>query len=249
MAQARASWWERVRRPSRSQEQEWMDRPGHGPDVLRQNLRDLERCNRWLGGVRLTRRGLERVLAAARVPVGSTVSVVDVGTGGGDIPRALLHWALRRGYDLRLVATDVSPEILVVARSVPCAGRPLRWLAADGVRLPFGDGAFDIAITSLALHHMERWTDAVALLRELRRVSRLGFVMNDIVRGWPGYAGAWLLSRLFSRSALTHHDGPLSVRRAYTVAEMRELAAAAGAPGVEFERYALYRVAMTWRRV
>lgn len=245
---SRQLWWQRLLGPAHTLEPEWIDHPGHSPAVLRENLQDPARVNQWLGGIRLTRRALERLLRGAGVRPGATVTLLDVATGAADIPRALLRWARSHGYRLHVLATDVSPDIALVARSAGVSEPDLLFAAADGVALPIADGAFDVAICSLALHHMDSPAQAVHLLRELMRVSRLGFVVNDIVRGWVGYGGAWLLTRVGSRSRVSWHDGPLSVRRAYTVAEMRALAAEAGAAGVEFERFALYRVAMTWQR-
>jgi hypothetical protein len=119
--------------------------------------------------------------------------------------------------------------------------------AADARCLPFGDLSFDVVMCSLALHHQVP-DDALAMLREMRRVARRGVVVNDIVRCWRGYWGAWLLSRTLSRNPLTRHDGPLSVRRAYTRPEMLALAAEAGLGAVTFDEGLLgYRVAMTAR--
>ena len=69
-------------------------------------------------------------------------------------------------------------------------------------------------------------------------------VVNDVVRWWPGYWGAWLLSRLFSRNPLTRYDGPLSVRKAYTRGEMAELVARAGLRPVAWHGYLGYRVSL-----
>jgi hypothetical protein len=52
--------------------------------------------------------------------------------------------------------------------------------------------------------------------------------MNDLVRGWQPWIAFKAVQPLFARHYLTRHDGALSVRRAYTPAELRELADAAG---------------------
>ena len=43
----------------------------------------------------------------------------------------------------------------------------------------------------MVVHHLEP-ADAVALLREMARVARLGVVVNDLVRGRLYWAGAWV---------------------------------------------------------
>ena len=79
----------------------------------------------------------------------------------------------------------------------------------------------------------------------MRRVARRGVIVNDLVRGWFGYLGAWLLTRVLSDNPLTRHDGPLSVRRAYTPVEMARLAERAGLGPVVFSGLLGYRVTMT----
>src|SRR5207245_2887314 len=85
----------------------------------------------------------------------------------------------------------------------------------------------DVAHASLVLHHLEPEA-AVALLREMRRVAGRGVILNDLARGRLAWLGAWLLAHLATRNAFTRHDAPLSVRRAYTRAEARELFERAG---------------------
>jgi hypothetical protein len=79
----------------------------------------------------------------------------------------------------------------------------------------------------------------------MRRVARHAVIVNDLVRGWLGYVGAWTMTRVLTRNPLTRHDGPLSVRRAYTRAEMAELARRADLGPVTFRGFMGYRVTMT----
>jgi len=189
------------------------------------NLRDLARANRWLGGVRLSALGI-----AALAPADTPLSVVDVGTGGADIPLALIERARRGHRRLTVTAIDSRPEILeaaVVAQPRLGTTADLALRVADGRFLPFADDSFDIAHASLVLHHLEP-PAAVELLLEMRRVARRGIVVNDLVRGRLSWLGAWLLSHLATTNRFTRNDAPLSVRRAYSVAELTSLLAAAG---------------------
>jgi ubiquinone/menaquinone biosynthesis C-methylase UbiE len=98
---------------------------------------------------------------------------------------------------------------------------------ADVRALPFDDRAFDVAHASMVLHHLEP-SDADVAIREMARVSRRGIVLNDLARGWLPWIGAWLLLNVLTRNRLTRHDGPLSVRRAYSLGEAKAMLAAAG---------------------
>jgi SAM-dependent methyltransferase len=221
---------------------EYLDRPGQVPSLLAGNLDDLRRINRWLGGHSLTLRGIEHLLEGW--PSDADVSVVDVGTGGADVPEAIVAWGCRSGRRARVLAGDVSPEVIQVARGN--VGPRVDLAVLDGRCLPLADGSVDVAVCSLLLHHLPP-DDAVALLREMRRVSRRGIVVNDLVRSRLGYLGALAIGWLATRNPLTRHDGPLSVRRAYTQTELADLASRAGLGRTRFWGYLGYRVAMVAR--
>lgn len=226
---------------------ELLDQPGHAREVLAENLRDLARVNRWLGGNWLTLHALERVLAEPaaiqRVPPGE-YRVLDVGSGGADMPAAMFAWGRARGIRIRPFALDLSPEILDVARQRQ--GAWADFLVADGCHLPFADASFDVAACSLVLHHLGP-KNAIALLREMARVARGGIIVNDLVRSGPGYVGAWLFSRMTTRNQLTRHDAPLSAQRAYTWREMRRLLELADLRPTHRMLLPFYRVAFVAR--
>jgi ubiquinone/menaquinone biosynthesis C-methylase UbiE len=211
--------------------------------ALEANLRDLRRINWLTGGASLSVRAISGLL-----PDGGTV--LDVGTGGADIPVRLIDDARRRGTMLEVTATDSRQEVLEAALAVRPELEHVPGLTlglADGRRLPWPDGKFDVAHASLVLHHLEP-EDVVMFLRELRRVSRLGIVVNDLSRGRLAWLGAWLVTHTVAAGRYTRHDGPLSVRRAYTWSEMDELLRAAGLePSATFVGFAGHRYAIVAR--
>jgi ubiquinone/menaquinone biosynthesis C-methylase UbiE len=156
-------------------------------------------------------------------------SILDVGTGAADIPLALLDPGRRRGQRRHVTAVDSRAEVIAAARALDerlLTEPDLVLEVADGRSLPYEDGAFDVAHTSLVLHHLEP-ADAVACLEELARVARVGVVVNDLVRSRLTLTGAWLASRIFTMNRYSRHDAPLSARRAYSRPELRDLLAAA----------------------
>lgn len=219
---------------------ELLDGPLDDVATLAGNLRDLRRSNALLGGVRLSREALEALVGTDGAR-GAGIELLDVGTGGADIPVALLADWRRRGRKLAVTATDERPEVLAAARvAMPGLDRveALRLEVADGRALPYEDRAFDVAHASLVLHHLDR-ADAVRLLAEMGRVSRRGIVVNDLQRAPHALLGAWLVSRLFTRNRYSRYDAPLSVRRAYTVVEMKALLAVAGLRPIATRRHFL----------
>jgi SAM-dependent methyltransferase len=227
---------------------ELLDGPLDDPAALEANLRDLARINRLTGGIRLSERAIGALDGLGGL--GDVATILDVGTGAADIPLALLARARVTGRPLSITATDSRPEILAAARRArPAIDRTagLEMAIADGRALPYPDAAFDVAHASLVLHHLAP-DEAVAFLRELRRVARHGIVVNDLVRGRLFWIGGWLLIHGMAMSRYTRNDGPLSVRRAYTRSELFELLATAGLePVATFGGFAGHRVAFAAR--
>lgn len=193
-------------------------------NILAANLRDLSRVNRLLGGTSLSWSALEPFLAHTNA---RPLRLLDVGTGAADIPRGLLERARRHGVELEVVATDVQPEIVDLARTASrrTSGLVINISSAGGLAAP--DASFDVAHASLLIHHLDP-VAARGLLAEMRRVATQAVIVNDLDRGRLWLVGAWLLSRLATRNAYTRHDAPLSVRRAYAASELVELAGTVG---------------------
>ncbi len=218
---------------------EYLDEQGHDEAVLAHSMRQVADVNRYLGGTRATVRAVEDLL-----PADGTATVLDVGCGAGDITAALANRVQRR--DVRITAIDLHPQILALARERLRALNHVCLARSDALALPFADRSFDVAMMSLTLHHFE--DDApVAVLRELGRVAS-AVVINDLERNWQNRAGAHLLAHtLWARNRLTRHDGPLSVDRSFTAAELSALAHSAGLRDVRVRRRYFYRLVLTAR--
>lgn len=225
---------------------ELLDGPLDDPRALVGNLRDLARINRRLGAVRMSARAIDTL-----APGSAPIVLLDVGTGGADIPMALIERGRAAGRLVTVIGIDIRPEVLAAAAladpRVTATGE-LALHVADGRELPFPDEAFDVVHASLLTHHLEPG-EVRALLVEMGRVARRGVVLNDLVRGRRAWLGAWLLSHVLTRNRMTRHDAVLSVRRAYSIAELTALLAAAGFR-VErrFDGFAGHRVALAARR-
>ena len=223
---------------------ELMDQRDTPPAELAGTLGDIARLNR-LGATHSILHFLARLAAGHRAR--RPLRVLDVGTGGADIPLAVARWGRRRGRPVRITALDIHPEILRYAARAVRGAPEVRVVAADALAPPIRPGAVDVAICSLVLHHLPE--DAViALLRRLAEIARLGFVVSDLHRSRVAWAAVWLATRAVSRNRLTRHDGPLSVRRAYTRRELIELAGRAGLPDLAWRRAPAFRVVGVWRR-
>lgn len=226
--------------------QELLDVPGAEPEAdLRHSLRDIRLANLIGQGTAVV---LHYLGALTRDwPAGRPLTVLDIATGSGDIPLAVCRWARRRGIAVQILATDISPEVIAAARTVVKDEPQITLEVLDARALPFPAASFDIVTCSLALHHLER-PDAVAVIRQMARVARVGFIVNDIERCWPAYVAVHLLVSTPITNRLTRHDGPASVKRAYTAHELAAMAADAGVRGAHVFRHVFWRQALVGRR-
>ena len=190
------------------------------PADLRRNLREMAMLNRLPGGSAMSARAIDSLLNGSV----AEATVLDVGTGAGDLPRLLLRDG---GSRRRVVAIDLRDEVLDLARGWTADLARLKFLRADARALPLADGSVDVAHASLLVHHLEP-DGAVTALREMRRVARRGVVVNDLRRGAIAFAVTAATVLVLTRGRYTRHDGVLSARRAYTLGELDDLAAAAG---------------------
>ncbi|MCZ6856456.1 MAG: hypothetical protein O7F70_00510, partial [Gemmatimonadetes bacterium] len=115
---------------SRLSARERLDAAEHDPEQLEVTLDHLVRVNRWLGGARVVLAHLAKWLPA----VGSG-RVLDVGTGAGDIPKAIARWATKHGRVVDICAVDLRSVIARQARNRCRAEPSIRVLAADGMEL------------------------------------------------------------------------------------------------------------------
>ena len=124
-------------------------------------------------------------------------SILEVGCGYG---KQLVALRRRLGDDVRLAGVDFSPSQLETARGHLREHGVQRIVLAqaDGARLPFDDGAFDLVFTSAVILHNPP-EQAEAIRREVVRVARRFAVHNEdvnITYNRYGYdTAAWYRAR------------------------------------------------------
>lgn len=224
---------------------EWMDDPALDPAEHRLALRGLVRVN----AVSYT--GLQTWNAIKRV-VGDlgpekTLSVCELASGGGEI---LEYWSMRARREAiasRFYATDYNPRTVEgLTQSLTRKGHPVEARVLDVLgNTPYPD--CDISVCTLFMHHLDP-EDVIKVLTRMAASARKGIVVSDLRRSWSGWALAWGVGRILSRSRVVHHDGPVSVQAAYTVQEILDLGREAGLVGLSVRRSWPQRWLLEWRR-
>ena len=222
--------------PSRKRGTEILDLPDVDPKVVTRSLEDVARSNILFGGMKSAIAELREALK--EVPLSATL--LDVGSGLGDIPQRAREVARQEGIDLHTIGLDSAIELSRASRdavrSVVCG---------DGLHLPFRDKSVDVVMCSQFLHHFTG-KKALQVLREMDRVARCRVVVSDIRRSWVAAAGLWLVSFPLRFHAVSRHDGVVSVLRGFTKEELSDTVRQAVPRTPTVRRRLGFRVTASW---
>ena len=228
---------------ARIREAEVMDQPQLDFDQHCRALTGLARLNRLSDSVGASWGPIERIGRQ----FGRPLRILDLATGGGDIPIGLWQRARRVGLNVEILGLDISPRAVEIAR-----GRADRGAAA--VRFAQGDALcgdlpddFDVVVSSLFLHHLDD-NEAVELLARMAVAARHLVLVNDLVRSLGRLAMVAVATRLVTRSDVVRVDGLRSIRAAFTMDELRQLARSAGLEGATVSRRWPCRMLLEWNR-
>jgi 2-polyprenyl-3-methyl-5-hydroxy-6-metoxy-1,4-benzoquinol methylase len=219
---------------------EWMDGDDIDYETFRGCLVDLAKVNRWTLAYRPTLGFLSRLHRQGLWPESRPMTILDVGSGHGDMLRVIGRWAARRGLAVTLMGLDRNPWSARAARETPGSDGVL-WLTED---LFDHQGGADVVISSLFTHHL----DDASLVRflEWQEVNaRIGWFVNDLLRHPFSYHGFGLLAGLMRWHPFVRHDGPVSIRRAFVAQDWRRLLAKAGVSQARVEPWFPFRLCVS----
>jgi 2-polyprenyl-3-methyl-5-hydroxy-6-metoxy-1,4-benzoquinol methylase len=230
----------------RHREPELMDAPGLDPAQHVQALTALARVNRLAGVAGRVWQDVRRLSRERRARGrDEPLRLLDVACGGGDIMIDVARRARSADVSLEVHGCDVSPVALGHARrEAERRGVTAEFLARDVLAegLP---GGYDLVCSSLFHHHLSN-EDAVRLLKGMADAGH-SVLVQDLLRGTMGYVLAWSALRILSRSRIARVDGPLSVRAAFSLPEVRAMAVEAGLSGAVIRRGWPARFVLSWR--
>jgi 2-polyprenyl-3-methyl-5-hydroxy-6-metoxy-1,4-benzoquinol methylase len=209
---------------------ELMDDPGCDLRLLERTYAQFVVVNRLVAGWRrLWARRLRPLLADRPRP-----TLLDLGSGGGDVARALAGWARRDGLDLRVTAADPDPRAAAYAFRRPAEGVELR--RASSADLVAEGRTFDVVVSNQVLHHLD---DAAlhAVLADSERLATRLALHNDLRRSRLAHAVYGAVTLPLARTSFVRTDGLRSIRRSHRPAELDGVR-----PGWRAEPYAPFRL-------
>jgi len=228
--------------PERRALTELLDNPAVDPVVRERSHLDIVRANKLLGGARAALLALGPAFdeIAAEKGKGGCATLLDVGTGLGDIAFHAREVARRRGVRLHTLGLDGVPTLLAGARS-QLAGA----ICGDALSLPFADASIDFVLCSQLLHHFSE-PNAARLIGELDRVAARRVVISDLRRSWLAATGFWMASVALGFHPITRHDGTVSVLRGFTERELGDMVLTATGVQPMIRRRLGYRLTASW---
>ena len=223
---------------------EMMDDPAADPAMLKGELTNLRKINRYFGGLSAIRKSLVSLLQGKRDA--SEIRILDLGTGSADLPIHLVENAKMFDRKFHITAVDNNPVVLEVARERTKSYAGITIERGDLLDLKYPPKAFDIVICSLTLHHFSN-EDVLKILNSMRELSRIGFIVNDLKRSWPAAWTARLYCMATTRNPMSIADSYLSVLRGFTPDELRSMAHRSGIQTFEIRTHPFFRLLLIGR--
>ncbi|HET8861133.1 methyltransferase domain-containing protein [Marivirga sp.] len=224
----------------RSEEQEIMDDLSDDSPSLYRALKELDIINHLLGGNAITLNAVKEIF---KNDPQKEWKIADLGCGSGEMLLKIAKWCRIQKIKVQLHGFDANPNVIRYAKN-HCKDYPeISFHAEDIFSESFKSKNFDVLSCTLFLHHFSQ-TDLVNLLRQFREQSHK-IIINDLHRHHFAYYSIKWITRFFSKSPMVQNDACLSVWRAFTKKDWKEILELA-----EIQKYELgWRWAFRWKLI
>lgn len=174
---------------------------------------------------------------------GGEGTLLDVGSGGGDVTRAICRWAAADGMTLEATALDLDGRALAYVKERGFSGQAEGLIegqgrgeaeAKEGGQILYRTGhtkdlikesaRFDLVITNHVVHHLTQ-QELTEMCEDAELLCQNGGVVlfNDIHRSDLGYGLFGLVTWGWFAGTFIREDGLRSIRRSYTAGELRRV--------------------------
>jgi 2-polyprenyl-3-methyl-5-hydroxy-6-metoxy-1,4-benzoquinol methylase len=196
----------------RSYTKELLDNDNIPFEDIKQNMKELNKINTYLGGHHITIAGLKKIIN--HKTNNQPITICEIGCGGGDNLKAIETWCKKNSIVATFIGIDLKATCIAFAKEQ----YPLMnavWIVSDYRSVNFANYKPDIIFSSLFCHHFTE-EELQFMLLWMRQHSLKGFFINDLHRHPLAYYSIKLITTLFSKSYLVKNDAPLSVARGFT---------------------------------
>ncbi|MEQ8358221.1 MAG: methyltransferase domain-containing protein [Cytophagales bacterium] len=195
-----------------------MDDLNLASDALKQNLRELEMVNTYLGGYKVTLSALKKL----KLDKDRKYRLLDIGSGAGDMLKQMAKWAERNQLNIEFIGIDANQFMVDYATEACSEFANISFLRKNIFETKTEDLKADIVTMNLFCHHFSN-EELSQIINRISHSEAKAIIINDLHRHPLAYYSIWFLTRLFNGSYLVQHDAPLSVKRAFKRNEIRKI--------------------------
>lgn len=201
----------------RTDEPETMDDFAMEGEILRDALDKIAKINQLLGGNQLTLRGVQELIR--NISKTTTITIVDVGCGNGDMLRNLADYGLKNNLDFQLIGIDANNFTVNHAQQLSRNYPNISYRCEDIFDENFAKLKYDIVLCTLTLHHFKD-NEIFQLLKVFNTNSNIGIVINDLQRSAIAYRLFQALCFVFRLNDMSREDGLISILRGFKKIEL-----------------------------
>lgn len=197
--------------------------------LFESSFRYFQNTNRWLGNYWLIKNYLKKILSDKK-----TVSIIDIGTGTGDLPRFLTDWFRRIGVVAAITGIDNNADVISLAKNLSSRYPNIKFECTKN----FIDSTipYNVAILSQVLHHFTP-NEASEYLKKVYSNITDGIIISDLIRSRVAYWLVKIVVFLTTTNPISRNDGPISVLRCYNDEEIRKILEDAHISNYEIQNY------------
>ncbi|HEY4629360.1 MAG TPA: methyltransferase domain-containing protein [Flavobacterium sp.] len=201
----------------RTDEPETMDDFAMEGEILRDALDKIAKINQLLGGNQLTLRGVQELIR--NISKTTTITIVDVGCGNGDMLRNLADYGLKNDLEFQLIGIDANNFTVNHAQQLSRNYPNISYQCDDIFDKNFAKLKYDIVLCTLTLHHFKD-NEIIQLLNVFNVNSNIGIVINDLQRSAIAYRLFQALCLVFRLNDMSREDGLISILRGFKKVEL-----------------------------
>ena len=209
---------------------------------IKQNMKELNTINTYLGGHTITIKGLQQIIQP--FSLNTAITICEIGCGGGDNLLALEKWCSKKNIAVNFIGIDIKPACIEFAKQ-QCASLNARWIASDYLQADFSGTKPDIIFSSLFCHHFKE-DELVIMLQWMKHNATKGFFINDLHRDTLAYYSIKFITTIFSKSYLVKNDAPLSVARGFKKTDWQLILKKAGILNYSLQWHWAFRYLITY---
>ncbi len=209
----------------RADKSELMDDFSIGGEVLHDTLDKLAIINKWLGGNRVTIQGLKKLLKDH--PKEKSLTLIDLGCGGGDILREIAEFGKKEGYNFNLIGIDANKDAIDYAAKLSQLYPEIVYVHCDIFSEEFKAMEYDIVLSTLFLHHFTE-AQLVKFLSMVLNKASIGIVINDLHRHGIAYFLFNILC-ITIKNKMVKEDGLTSVLKGFKRSDLKNITKEIGA--------------------